>query len=176
MRIFFLLLSGFLVGCNMTPEGNNVRSADLQSEPAAPAENKTKTMSFIVGEFDLRLVTDEGRCVLEYSRRGANNWTQAETGMEGPCDFIGRKIKVDPPQRYLVKKKGLTVLIAAGGPPNPKSKDEFMPAGCGTRTARIRVFGDRVEVEKASEPNPSSVLWPDSYCPSDVLDDVDFAT
>lgn len=141
-----------------------------------PDMSKDGPTLFVVGNFTLRASPSQGRCVLQYRSKYEGSWQEYEMGMESPCDFVGRNIKTDPPQRYMFGSgnERVTILMMTGGPPHPRFNDEFMPAGCGTRLAKVRVYSDRVEVETASPSQPSSE--PDAICPSKTLDEVIFAT
>lgn len=97
--------------------------------------------------------------------------------MEAPCDFIGRKIKVDPPQKYKANRgaKQVTILLVSGGRPYPLFKDEFMPSGCGTQLTKVRVYADRVSVESMGQPIDVSQPELSANCPSNPMDEVFFA-
>lgn len=176
MKKFYILLVFCIVSCTHSSSLGPTRPANA-FEQAEVDLQEVDPPSFKVREFVFRLSEKEGRCVLRY-RSARELSEEIDTNMEAPCDFIGRKTKPDPPQRFEFKQGAdqVTVLLVTGGPPHPVFSDEFMQKGCGTRLARIRVYEDRVEIQPAPEPNQSPTREPTSYCPSNPLDEVFFAT
>lgn len=146
----------------------------LATVEAAPLED---SFSVRIGKFALRLNHVDSRCVVEASSDEVKT-KQIDTNMRGPCDFIGRRIKPLFAQTYDFGEgqDKVTVLLVTGGPAHPRFRDNFMPEGCGTRLAKVRVYDDRIEVQRASEADESTVTEPVAYCPSNPLDEVFFAT
>ena len=168
-----------LISCTHSASVEPTHLADSIASPtqANLDSKKIYSLSVVVDKFVLRLSEKDGQCILQYRSKG-EHWEELNTNMEAPCDFIGRKIKPDPPQRFEFKQGSdqVTILLITGGAPHSAFSDEFMPKGCGTQLAKIRVYSDRVEVQPAPEPNRSPASEPTSYCPSNPLDDVFFAT
>jgi hypothetical protein len=162
------------IGGGRTDPPNNATA----STPAKQGVSKDLPTFFVVDKFTLRLSEEERRCVLRYRLKDEEAWKKADMGMEAPCDFVGRRIKKNPPQQYVFNEGAnrVTVLLVTGGPPHAIFKDEFMPNGCGTRIEKVRVYSDRVEVEPSLNHNDSPSSEPSPYCPSNPLDDVFFAT
>lgn len=162
------------IGARMSPQSNVPTPT-----PPNQVASKDDRPSFVVDKFTLRLAGKDGRCILQYRLTDSGGqWAEGDLGMEAPCDFIGRKIKKDPPQKYVFNQgaKRVTVLLVTGGSPHPTFKDEFMANGCGTRLAKVRVYSDRVDTERASSREGLPNSEPDVFCPSEPLDDVFFAT
>lgn len=177
MKTIYIALALWVISC-----GNSLGDDQNNNIALKPADIDVLTggkgFSFAIDRFTLRLSYKDGKCLLEYHSVNDEQWRKHDMGMEAPCDFIGRKIKTNPPQRYVFGQvpNRVTILIVTGGPPHPTFKDEFMPNGCGSRLGKVRVYSDRVEVEQATEPDRSSTSQLDSYCPSNPLDEVFFAT
>jgi hypothetical protein len=167
MKLLALTIVLLLMSCHKAAQDSIIVPpvVDVTDEIYAEVAIETGTV---------RLVNHDGECSLQYDRKGnssGKNDQLTDIGIEAPCNFV-RNPGGDRAPNFYTWQKGRnrrTVFLIVGGPPDPSKKDEFMPNGCGTRLAKIRVFDDRVELVRAGGID-------DANCPSWGMDEVDFAT
>lgn len=166
-----VLIAGFASTCSVQNDSfNGVNSSVAENRPLT---NDQVQQIFEVANFELRLVSLDGRCMLISKLVGdssKDSRREFDLNMASPCDFVRQPSKGYPPLSYSYQhgKDRRTVLLVTGGQPDANVTDEFQPAGCGTSLAKIRVFDNRIEVVWAGE-NGSPV------CPSRGLEEIFFA-